>query len=61
MHNMEINDKIEDVGRGMPTNYVVLDNKQDEQTTNMFETEGKLHNQPNVILIDYGASHSNIF
>jgi hypothetical protein len=49
---------VEDMGRNVPSIYVALDNKQDEFQLHMIEVEGKINDQPTVILIDSGATHS---
>jgi hypothetical protein len=49
---------VEDMGRNVPRIYAALDNKQVEFQSHMIEVEGKINDQPIVILIDSGASHS---
>jgi hypothetical protein len=44
----------------MPRIYASLDNQQVEFQSHMIEVEGKINDQPIVILIDSGASHSYI-
>jgi hypothetical protein len=48
------------VGKIMPRIYAALDNRQADYQSHMIELEGKIDNQPIVILIDFGASHSYI-
>ena len=48
----------EDMGINVPRIYTSLDNKQDEFQLHMIEVEGKINDQPIVILIDSLASHS---
>jgi hypothetical protein len=51
---------VEDMGSRMPRIYAALDNKQAEFQSHMIEVEGMINNQPLVILIDSGASHSYV-
>jgi hypothetical protein len=60
VHNVQQDDTVEDMGRSMPRIYAALDNKQVEFQSHMIEVEGKINDQPIVILIDSGASHSYI-
>jgi hypothetical protein len=46
------------MGRSVPRIYAALDNKQVEFQLHMIEVEGKIDDQPIVILIDSRASHS---
>jgi hypothetical protein len=48
------------MGGNMPRIYAALENKQANYKSPMIEVEGKIDNQSITILIDYGASHSNI-
>jgi hypothetical protein len=50
--------QVEDISINVPRIYAALDNKQDEFQSHMIEVEGNINNQPIVILIDSGASHS---
>jgi hypothetical protein len=58
VHNVQQDETVEDMGRNVPRIYTALDNKQVEFQSHMIEVEGKINNQPIVILIDSGASHS---
>jgi hypothetical protein len=49
------------MGSRMPRIYAALDNKQDEFQSHMTEVEGMINNQPFIILIDSGASHSYVY
>jgi hypothetical protein len=49
---------MEYMGGIMSRIYATLDNKQAEYQSPMIEVEGKIDNQPIIILIDFGASHS---
>ena len=49
-----------DLARGMPRINAALENRQDDYKTSMVEVEGKLNQTPISILIDTGASLSNI-
>jgi predicted aspartyl protease len=60
IHNIQEVETVDFMGRSMPRIYAALDNKQVEYQSPMIEVEGKIDNQPIVILIDYGASHSYI-
>jgi hypothetical protein len=51
---------VEDMGSRMPRIYVALDKKQAEFQAHMMEVEGMINNQPFIILIDSGTSHSYI-
>jgi predicted aspartyl protease len=44
----------------MPRIYVALDKKKVEFQSHMIEVEGMINNQPFIILIDSGASHSYV-
>jgi hypothetical protein len=46
------------MGGSVPRICIALDNKQDEFQLQMIEAEGKNNDQPIVILIESGASHS---
>jgi hypothetical protein len=59
-HNIQEAEIVKDMGGSMPKIYASLDNKQVEYQSPMIEVEGKIDNQPIAILIDFGASHSNI-
>jgi DNA-directed RNA polymerase subunit N (RpoN/RPB10) len=48
----------EDMGMNVPRIYATLDNKQVEFQSHMIELESKINDQPIIILIDSGASHS---
>jgi hypothetical protein len=58
IHSAQQTEIVEDMGTSVPKIYAALDNKQDEFQSYMIEVEGKINNQPIVILIDSGASHS---
>jgi hypothetical protein len=49
------------MGGRMPRIYASLDNKQAEYQSHMIEVEGMIKNQPLIILVDSGASHSYIY
>jgi hypothetical protein len=44
----------------MPRIYAALDNKKAKFQLHMIEVEGMINNQPFIILIDLGASHSYV-
>ena len=48
------------MGSRMSRIYAALDNKQVEYQLHMIEVEGTINNQPFIVLIDSGASHSYI-
>jgi hypothetical protein len=48
------------MGRSMPRIYATLEKKKVEFQSHMIEVEGNINDQPIVILIDSGASHSYI-
>jgi hypothetical protein len=52
---------VEDMGSKMTRIYAALDNKKVEFQSHMIEVEGMINNQPLVILIDSGASHSYVY
>jgi hypothetical protein len=56
VHNIQEAIIVEYMGRI----YAALDDGQEEHQSNMIEVEGKIINQPVVILIDSGASHCYI-
>jgi hypothetical protein len=56
MHNIQEATTVKDMGRI----YIALDDQQVEYQSNMIEVEGKIINQPVVVLIDSGASHCYI-
>ena len=58
VHNIHEASTMEDVGRNIPKIYSTLDNRQENDQSNMIEVEGKITNQPIVILIDSRESHS---
>jgi hypothetical protein len=60
VHNVQQVEIVEDMGSRMPRIYAALDNKQDEFQVHMIEVEGMINNQPFIILIDLGDSHSYI-
>jgi hypothetical protein len=51
---------VEDMGKRMLRIYIALENKKEEFQSHIIEVEGTINNQPLVILIDSGASHSYI-
>jgi hypothetical protein len=57
-HSVQQTTTIEDMGRSVPRIYATLANKKVEFHSHMIEVEGKINDQPIVILIDSGASHS---
>jgi hypothetical protein len=59
-HNVQPDETVEDMGSRMPRIYAALDNKQAEFQSHMIEVEGMINNQPFIILIDSGASHSYV-
>jgi hypothetical protein len=60
VHNVQKVEIVEDMGRYVLRIYVALDNKQAECQSHMIEVEGMINNQTISILIDSGASHSDI-
>ena len=60
VHNVQQAEIVEDMGSRMPRIYAALDNKQAEFQSHMIEVEGMINNQPFIILIDLGASHSYV-
>jgi hypothetical protein len=60
VHNLQEATTVEYVGRNIPRIYASLEDRQEEHQSHMIEVEGKITNQPVVILIDSGASHSYI-
>jgi hypothetical protein len=58
VHSIQKVVTMEDMGRNVPRIYIVLDNKQAEFQSHMIKVEGKIIDQPIVILIDSGDSHS---
>jgi hypothetical protein len=60
VHNAQQADTIEDMGISVPSIYVALNNKQVEFQSQMTEVEGKINDQPIVILIDSGSIHNYI-
>ena len=59
-HNIQEDEKMENMGGSMPRIYASFENKKSEYQSPMIEVEGKIENQPIGILIDSGASHSYI-
>ena len=59
-HNIQEEDIVENVARGMPIIYAALDHRQENHKSNMIEVEGMIHSQNITILIDSGASHGYI-
>jgi hypothetical protein len=57
VHSVQQAMTVEFMGRNVPRIYAALDNKQVEFHSHMIEVEGKINDQPIVILIDSGASH----
>ena len=51
---------VEEMGGSVPRLCIALDNKQAEFQSHMIEVEGMINNQPFIILIDSGASHSYV-
>jgi hypothetical protein len=60
VHTVQQAETVEDMGSRMLRIYAALDNKQAEFQSHMIEVEGMINNQPLVILIDSGASHSYV-
>jgi hypothetical protein len=60
VHTIQQVETMEDMGSRILRIYAALDNKQEEFQSHMIEVEGTINNQPLVILIDSGASHSYI-
>jgi hypothetical protein len=60
VHIVQQAETVEDMGSRMSRIYAALDNKQAEFKLHMIEVEGTINNQPLVILIDSGVSHSYI-
>jgi hypothetical protein len=56
VHNIQEATIVEDVGRSVPRIYATLENRQEEHQSHMIEVEGKITNQPIVILIDSGRN-----
>jgi hypothetical protein len=56
MHNLQEDTTVKDMERI----YAALNDQQEEYQSNMIEVEGKIINQPFVILIDSGANHCHI-
>ena len=59
-HNIQEEDTVENVARGMPKIYAAVDHRQANHQSNMIEVEGMIHNQSISILIDSGVSRSYI-
>jgi hypothetical protein len=49
------------MGRNIPMIYATLDNNQAKLQSQMIEVEGNINEQPIIILIDLGASHSYLY
>jgi predicted aspartyl protease len=60
VQNIQEAETMEDMGGNMPRIYATLDNKQEEYQSPIIEVEGKIDNQPIIVLINSGASHSYI-
>jgi hypothetical protein len=60
VHNVQQAKRVEEMGIRMPRIYAALDNKKSEFQSHMIEVEGMINNQPFIVLIDSGASHSYI-
>jgi hypothetical protein len=60
LHSIKKKDIVEDVGKIMPRIYAALENRRVDYHSHMIKVEGKIDNQPIVILVDYGTSHSYI-
>jgi hypothetical protein len=58
MHNVQQDVTIEDMGRNVRRIYIALDNNQTKFYSHMIEVEGKINDQPIVVLIDSVASHN---
>jgi hypothetical protein len=61
IHNIHKYDTVDNIRKSMPRIYANLDNIQEYYQSHLIEVEGKINNQPIVILIDYGAIHSYIY
>jgi hypothetical protein len=59
-HNVQQDDIMEDMGINVPRIYASLDNKKAEFQSHMIKVEGNINDQPISILIDSGASHSDL-
>jgi hypothetical protein len=60
VHTVQQDETVEDLGSRMLRIYIALENKQEEFQLHMIEVEGMINNQPLVILVDSGASHSYV-
>jgi hypothetical protein len=60
IHYVQQAKTMEDMGSRMPRIYAAMDNKQDKFQLHVIEVEGIINNQPFIILIDSGASHSYV-
>ena len=60
MHNIQEENIVEDVARGIPRIYATLYNRHAEHEANMIEVEGKINNQIMSILIGSREIHSYI-
>jgi hypothetical protein len=60
VHNVQLEETVEDMGSRIPRIYAALDNKKAEFQSHMIEVEGMINNRAFTILIDLGASHSYI-
>jgi hypothetical protein len=59
-HNVQQDEKVEDMGSRMLRIYAALENKKAEYRSHMIEIECMIKNQPFTILVDSGPSHSYI-
>jgi hypothetical protein len=57
VHNVQQFETVEDMDINLPKIYVAPDKNQVEFQSHMIEVEGKINNQPIVILIDSRSSH----
>jgi hypothetical protein len=60
IHNIQEDDTMDNMGRGMPMFYASFDNRKIYYQSHMIEVECKINNYPIAILIDFGASNSYI-
>jgi hypothetical protein len=60
VHNVQQVETMDGMDSRMERIYVALENKQAEFQSHMIEVEGMIKNQPFIILIDSGASHSYV-
>jgi hypothetical protein len=59
-HSVKQTAIVEDMGRNVPKIYAALDNKQAHFQSHVIEVEGKINDQPIVILINSVDSHNHL-